>query len=1568
MYKKFITATILIITSLSLSAQINISNDYSAPTILEVNFETSYQSFFFDHSEGNDLFLSRCEREYPGASSYFMFEVPLSGEATAKFSFPQETLFGIAFYIEDEFGNYTELRCDVFRDTEAGLHIYTFDNLAETTILGRYWKLGEADTGEFGLCIVSEPIYSPPKVLSVSTTQYTPQQLVQDVLISGCVEAYNVQYTGHQNAIGYFWNGIPGLDFATGVIMSTGNVSDAVGPNTSGSTGTNLSQPGDPNLNNIISGNTQDAAVLRFDFMPAENTVEFQYVFGSEEYPEFANSSYNDVFAFFISGGPENYNFVNIALLPGTNTPVSINNVNHVNNSQYYINNANSPNIEYDGLTVTLTAFANVTACEIYQMKLAIADVGDGIYDSAVFLKAGSFTSGELYEVQTFNAWGADVSVMQGCSNYIVFSRTDQTPLSEPVPVIITIEGTATMGVDYSTIPTNFVIPAFQQSDTVFFDAYVTGNTNPTTIILNFENGCPCTTSSTQHIITIEPPFEINPIAFNSGPICLGESANLQLILNAQDQEQVSVVWSTGHEDHYNFAVTPTQTTTYTATITFPCDSIVVSTQVVVVNPPVVNLGPDQEIDQLYTTLTTNMGVGNTGQWTYIPGSGPGNVTISNPNSPTTTVEVDQFGYYSFVWTETSLAPNCVTSDTIVIYFYHIPTADFTASTIPCFGDLTTITFTGDILPHLATFDWNFGEGVVMSGSGQGPYQILFPSSGLHTICLTVTEFPATAEFCLDVFVPPLLQGTMVIVDDPCYQSCRGRARIDVIGGTPPYNYSWASSTNQIINLCTGEYGVVVTDLNGCNISETFFIDQPTQLVYDTMYHHVDCYGQPTGGATMIASGGTPPYNYVWNDGFVGSVHNNIYAGTYIVTATDSNGCTVFEQFVITQPGNLLVATSSDLTICEHQTVNITAQEIGGTAPYTFYWDNGDGNGFSEGPQSFQVTPHEDITYTVYIVDGHGCVSPAEHIEIIVSPEIFLSLTTINNTCYQSCDGSASLTITGGLQPFNYSWASSGPNLSNLCSGLYTVTITDNVGCYADTMFVISQPSQLLMQLTANNTSCHNSQDGTATVIVQGGTPPYNYVWSDNTQTNTLVNGAGTYTITVSDDNNCRIYGSATINSPQALQMLPLYHPTICIGGQATVAAQATGGTQPYTFHWEGTDDTEYNTHLFHVSPEVNTQYHVTVTDAKGCQVSGSKVNVTVKPPISINHIQITADHVCQGDGTIIELDITGGNGGPYQITLNNGTIVTSPFTYYPEDTTNLLITVSDLCETPSVTDSVMIFVQPKPHIDFSSASLKGCPGVGIQFFQDDTINSYSYVWDFGDNWFAYVQNPVHIYQSEGEYSVSLTVRDQYNCRSHKVIDNMIEIYPKPYANFMAEPEVANILNPRIKFRSLAEDEVFLFWYYGDGDSTLNFNNPDHLYKHIGEYEVILVAENEYGCTDTAKRTILIKDKFTLYAPQAFTPNGDGINDCFRVCGMGIDKNSFYMVIYDRWGEKIFENDKFDPDAKCDECAKDSWDGTRGDRMKGDPYLPTGLYFWYVTFKDLDGIGHEFSGSVNLVR
>jgi hypothetical protein len=233
-------------------------------------------------------------------------------------------------------------------------------------------------------------------------SQRTAEDMVAALVGSGVVVT-NIVYTGATNASGLFCSGRAAVGFDNGIVLSSGSATNVAPPNDSASATTANDLPGDADLESLIPGfTTFDAAVLEFDFIPSGDIVQFDYVFGSEEYNEFVNSPFNDVFGFFVNG-------VNYALIPGTATPVSINNVNNgnapanqiaagpCNNCEFYVDNAAAPfprATQLDGLTTVLTMIAPVTPGTLNHMKIAIADAGDPILDSAVFIKAGSLSSG----------------------------------------------------------------------------------------------------------------------------------------------------------------------------------------------------------------------------------------------------------------------------------------------------------------------------------------------------------------------------------------------------------------------------------------------------------------------------------------------------------------------------------------------------------------------------------------------------------------------------------------------------------------------------------------------------------------------------------------------------------------------------------------------------------------------------------------------------------------------------------------------------------------------------------------------------------------------------------------------------------------------------------------------------------------------------------------------------------------------------------------------------------------------------------------------------------------------
>ncbi|MFZ4401850.1 MAG: choice-of-anchor L domain-containing protein [Bacteroidales bacterium] len=315
---------------------------------------------------------------------------------------------------------------------------------------------------------------------TISASGITPQQLVQNVLVGTGVTVSNVKFNGSllapstSNQLGSFTTGASAtnLGFPMGIIMATGAISSATnGQTTTAITGTELLVV--PELDQYAGTSViHDAGVLEFDFTPLSDTIKFRYAFGSREYPNFVCSSFNDIFGFFISGmNPTGPNYVNknIALIPGSNNPVSINTVNGgvsagsaspciLTNTQYY--HTPTPNITYNGLTTVLTAWALVIPCTQYHIKLAIADLGDNAYDSGVFLEANSFSSPQIAIDTTFSRPSAsNQSGIEGCNDIILtFKYPYNVPYAYQIP-IISVGGTATNGVDYPLLPNMLTIP-----------------------------------------------------------------------------------------------------------------------------------------------------------------------------------------------------------------------------------------------------------------------------------------------------------------------------------------------------------------------------------------------------------------------------------------------------------------------------------------------------------------------------------------------------------------------------------------------------------------------------------------------------------------------------------------------------------------------------------------------------------------------------------------------------------------------------------------------------------------------------------------------------------------------------------------------------------------------------------------------------------------------------------------------------------------------------------------------------------------------------------------------------
>ena len=359
----------------------------------------------------------------------------------------------------------------------------------------------------------------------VVNTGNTPSYYVQNVLLGGGVTATNITFSGSSGQIGEFSNGnATNLGLDHGIIMSSGNVTDAAQ-----SAGTNASTDegggGDANLESLTNGySTHDAALLEFDFVPLSSHVQFRYVFGSEEYPEYVGAGYNDAFGFFLTGpNPNggNYNATNIALIPNTTTPVTIDNVNDHTNSQYYIDNQNGSSIVYDGFTTVLVAEADVVPCQTYHIKIGVADAGDHVYDSAVFLEANSFSTDAVTTNVYFSSPGVTATT-ENCVDAIV-SFVLNNPAQNDVTITITYQGTATNGTDYNTLPSQVVIPAGSDSTSITVHPVADGITEGTEYIQMIVQTNPCSADTVTIAINDEEVADAS-YSISDNQICDGDT------------------------------------------------------------------------------------------------------------------------------------------------------------------------------------------------------------------------------------------------------------------------------------------------------------------------------------------------------------------------------------------------------------------------------------------------------------------------------------------------------------------------------------------------------------------------------------------------------------------------------------------------------------------------------------------------------------------------------------------------------------------------------------------------------------------------------------------------------------------------------------------------------------------------------------------------------------------------------------------------------------------------------------------------------------------------------------
>ena len=633
-----------------------------------------------------------------------------------------------------------------------------------------------------------------------------------------------------------------------------------------------------------------------------------------------------------------------------------------------------------------------------------------------------------------------------------------------------------------------------------------------------------------------------------------------------------------------------------------------------------------------------NAASGGAGGYTYdwVPGTptGDGTTSVTGLSAGTYTVTATDANGCTKTQSFTITAP---------------PALSFTAASqtnISCFGGSNgsaSVNVPTGGTPFY-TYDWTPG-----TPTGDGTTSISGVSAGTWT-CTVTDANGCTASQSFTITEPTQLVASAISQNNvSCNSGTNGSATVGVTGGTAGYTYSWSPSggtASTASGLAAGTYTVTVTDANACQATQIFTITEPDALVPSEDSHtDVSCNGGTNGSATVAVTGGTGTYTYSWSpSGGTSAMATGLAAGTYTVTVTDANSCQATQNFTITQPTPVVATPVAQTNVaCNGQSTgsaSITAS--GGTAGYTYSWS-------PSGGTADTATGLQAGTYTVTVTDTNGCT--ANQSFTITEPDaLVVSVGSQNNvSCNSGSNGSATVAVTGGATGYTYEWTPGNPTgdgtatISGISAGTYSVTVTDANACQATQTFTITQPDILVTSVTnQTNVSCNSGSNGSATVGVTGGTGSYTYFWSPTGGNSAAASGlsAGTYIVTVQDDNFCQTTQSVTITEPNTLVATPFAQTNVACNGQSTgsVTIIASGGTPDYTYSWSPSGGTAATA----TGLEADT-YTVTVTDANGCTASQS---FTITEPTPL-----VATPVGQSN-----LSCNGGSNGSASITASGGT------------------------------------------------------------------------------------------------------------------------------------------------------------------------------------------------------------------------------------------------------------------------------------------------------------------------
>jgi gliding motility-associated-like protein len=860
-------------------------------------------------------------------------------------------------------------------------------------------------------------------------------------------------------------------------------------------------------------------------------------------------------------------------------------------------------------------------------------------------------------------------------------------------------------------------------------------------------------------------------------------------------------------------------------------------------------------------------------------------------------------------------------------------------------------------------YNWsNSQTGPSISGLAPGPYTVtLTDQNGCTTNASTTVNASSAPTLSLTSSSPAL-----------CFGGATATATVAAANGTPGYTYLWSNGQTgpTLSNVIAGTYTVTATDAATCTVTLSVTLGQPAAALSATVSTvPVGCGPGASGSATVTPAGGTTGYTYLWSDGQTTQTAINLAVGSYTVTVTDANNCTTTASGTVAATAPPTVTASGTNSFCAGTGgVQVNAVGAGGAPAYTYNWtcQNGPCNISNAAASNPTVTPTSTQYYYVQVTDQNNCTSNLDSVLITVLPRPIASAGANATICSGDTiqlNGSAS----GAGPAYTYAWTPatglSATNIANpLAHPLFTATYILNVtsnGCAGtpDTVTVNVNPVPSINFGNGFSTCFGNQATLTAT---SAGANPVTFTWTANGSV-VVANGPGNLTVSPT---TTTLYGVTAVSAngcssatdTATIQVIPYPQAdagpdrTICgndtvvlAGGYTFLPGDTLINTSGITYSWSpATGLSATNVAQPLANPASSTTYTLTVTH-QGC-TSISTVNVDVfTQPVAI--ASAADSSFCDSDDT--QLSSAGSSGTTYNWsppTLVSNASAQNPMAF-PNDTTTFTLIVSNgPC---ADTSTVTLNVQTTPEAEFHPSDTIICRGQVITFINTST-DATDLFWDFGDGFTDTTNaNPEHSYLTQGTYTVTLSTTGEGGCADQAQFQ--VTVLQGPNANFETDPEIGVVLTfpaPQVNFTQTSSDVVEWHWTFGD-DSTAGGQNVVHIFQEPGVFINELLVIDDQGCRDSVRIPLQILDGF-IEEHNMFSPNGDGINDVFRIEYRGT--REYTVGIYDRWGKQIF-------------LTKDNQTGWDGKNAAGQD-LPEGVYFYTLWI----GPNVHSSGNVTLLR